>query len=493
MRQRAYLRQRYRALLAYAGEVIAIIGVIYLVPLLLLLVYPSESVYAGGFVAVGAPLLMLGYALWRFFAPEEKLTVNVQEAYVIVVIVWLTSVLSGAIPLMLISELTFSQALFESTSAWTTTGLTVVNVEQAPRLILFYRSFLQWTGGAGFAIITISAIGVIFGSGLSVAEGRTEQLAPHVKNSARIVLRLYVGYAIVGILALRVAGMSWFDAVIHAFSALSTGGFSTRTASVGHFDSPLIEAIIIVLMIMGAVSFVVAYLLLQRKFRVVSRNGELRFMSLVWVGAIFLLFSFVTVAVYPTVEKAVRVAAFEVTSALSGAGFTTSDPRAWPDFGWMVLIIVMLMGGGSGSTAGGIKQFRIYILYKAVVWEIRRAFMPRHMVNEPAIWQGERRYLMHDQEVRQIALFIGLYLSFFLAGSGLFTAYGFTMKESMFEFSSALGNVGISVGVTTPDLPGPLLVFQSFAMLLGRLEFFALIIGVLKVGSDVRTMVAMPK
>jgi trk system potassium uptake protein TrkH len=490
MRQRAYLRQRYRALLAYAGEVIAIIGVLYLVPLLLLVAYPSEAVYAGGFIVTGLPLLVCGYALWRNFAPQEKLTVNVQEAYVIVAVVWLTAVLSGAVPFIINSGLTFSQALFESTSGWTTTGLTVVNVEQAPRLILFYRTFLQWAGGAGFAIITVSAIGVIFGSGLSVAEGRAEQLAPHVRNSARIVLRLYIGYAIVGILALRVAGMSWFDAIVHALSALSTGGFSSRSASIGHYDSALIEAIIIVLMMLGAISFVSVYLLIQRRFRVVSRDGELRFMALVWIGAIFLLFSFVTVAVYPSVERAIRVAAFEVTSALTGAGFTISNPRAWPDFGWMLLIIVMLMGGGSGSTAGGMKQFRLYILYKALVWEIRRAFMPRHMVNEPAIWHGERRYLMHDREVRQVALFICLYLSFFLAGSGLFTAYGFTLKESLFEFASAIGNAGISVGVTTPQLPAPLLIFQSFAMLLGRLEFFALIIGVIKLGADARVMLS---
>jgi trk system potassium uptake protein TrkH len=490
MRQRAYLRQRYRALLAYVGELIALIGVLYLVPLLLLVFYPHEAPYAGGFLLAGLPLAIGGVLMWRWLKPKEALTVNVQEAYVIVTIVWLTAIFFGGIPFLMLDGLNFTHAVFESTSGWTTTGLTVVDIENTPRLLLFFRSFIQWVGGAGFAIIAVSAIGVAFASGLSAAEGRNDQLAPHVSNSARIVLRLYLAYAAFGILALRLVGMSWFDAVNHAFAALSTGGFSTRAASIGYYNSAAIEAVIIVLMILGTISFVVAYLILQGRFRLVARNGELRFMGIVWLLAIFLLFMMLMVTVQTSVDRSLRIAIFEVTTALTGAGFQVVNYRAWSDFGWMIMLVVMLMGGGSGSTSGGIKQFRIYILYKAVLWEIKRAFMPRHMVNEPAIWQGEKRFLLDDQQVRQVALFVGLYLGVFLLGSGTFMAYGFGMKESMFEFASALGNVGVTVGVTTPSLPVPLMWFQSAAMLLGRLEFFALIIGVLKIGADARVMLS---
>jgi trk system potassium uptake protein TrkH len=128
------------------------------------------------------------------------------------------------------------------------------------------------------------------------------------------------------------------------------------------------------------------------------------------------------------------------------------------------------------------------VLYKAIIWEIKKAFMPKHMVNEPAIWQGARRELLNDKQVRQTALFIGLYMMVFFAGSAILTAYGYTLRESLFEASSALGNVGMSVGVTHPDMPPALFWVQSLLMLLGRLEFFAVIVGVLKLGSDVRKL-----
>lgn len=488
MRQRAYLLQRYCALLAYIGELVAIIGVLYLLPLLLLPFYPGETAYAGGFIVAGAPLALVGRWLWLRFKPKEALSVNVTEAYVIVTAIWLVAVFAGSLPFASIGDMTFSQALFESTSGLTTTGMSLVNVAEAPRILLFFRSFQHWIGGAGFAIVAISAVGVLFGSGLSTAEGRSELLAPHVRNSARIVLRLYTSYAIFGILALRITGMTWFDAANHALSALSTGGFSTHADSLVRYDSFALEAVTVVLMMLGSISFVVAYMVVQGRLRLAARNGELRFMGVMWLISVLLVFSFVTVNRYPSVDRAIRVAIFETTSAMSGTGFSITDQRLWPDIGWLIMIVVMLMGGGSGSTAGGIKQFRLYILYKAIVWEIKRAFMPRHMVNEPAIWHGERRFLMHDHEVRQVALFVGLYLSVFLIGSGVFVAYGFPLKESLYEFASFIGNAGMTSGMTTPNLPAPLLWFMSLAMLLGRLEFLAIIVGILKISSDARTL-----
>lgn len=198
----------------------------------------------------------------------------------------------------------------------------------------------------------------------------------------------------------------------------------------------------------------------------------------------------VTLGLFPDdTARAVRVAAFEATSALTTTGFQTAAYGDWPDFGPMVLIILMLIGGATGSTAGGIKLLRIYILYKSVRWEITRAFLPRHTVNEPEIWQGERRELMSDRLVRQAAIFIGLYMAVFLLGSGLYMAYGYPMKESLFEFGSALATTGLTIGVTTPQQPEALLWAKSIAMLLGRLEFFALIIGVIKLGADVKDVV----
>lgn len=488
MRHQIYLRGRYLALLGYMGEMIAIIGVLHLVPLLLIPFYPAEANLAGSFLLAGVPLILVGLLAWKYYFPQESLSLTIQEGSVIVVTIWLIAIFAATIPFISIIGLNFSQAVFESTSGWTTTGLSVVDVTTAPKLLLFFRSFIQLAGGAGFAIIALSSVAGSFGTGIVAAEGRTEQLAPHVRNSAGIVLRIYVSYIIFGIIALRVAGMGWFDAINHAFTALATGGFSTRPESVGYWDSAGIEAVLCVLMLLGALNFLTAYTFLQRKFEAVRRNGEIRLAGLLILISTGLLVIFVTLPLYPQ-GKALRVALFETISALSGTGFNTvASYHPWLDFGWIVLIVLMSVGGSTGSTSGGIKLFRIYVLYKSIIWEIRRAFMPRHMVNEPAIWQGEKRDLMNDRQVRQIALFVALYIVVLLIGTSILAAYGYSLKESLFEFASSLGTVGLSVGVTKPDMPSVLLWVQSFGMLLGRLEIFAFIIGSLKLVTDMGTI-----
>ncbi len=493
MRYKAYLRDRYRAMLGYSGEILIVLGLLHLVPLLLILFYPSEMSYAHGFLFAGLPPLAVGLlARWRFF-PKETITLSVQEGAVIVAVIWLTAITVGALPFMTIEGTTFWQGWFESASGWTGTGITVLNVAETPRIVLIFRSFTQLAGGAGFIIIALTAAAGALGTGLSAAEGRADQLAPHVRQSALIILAIYAGYTVFGVLALRVAGMGWFDAVNHAFSAVSTGGFSTRPESVAYWDNPLIELVLIVLMLLGSINFFIAYTAIRGKFRAVIRSGEVRLMAGLIALCAVLLFVLVIPRMGFTLEKSIRVAIFETVSAITTTGLGTIDYRPLTDFGWMTLILLMTVGGGVGSTSGGIKQLRVYVLIKAVIWEFRRAFMPAHMVNEPAIWQGDRRELLSDRQVRQMALFVTLYLNILLAGTGLFTAHGFPLKESFFEFASTLAGAGMSVGVSSPGNPPVLLMVQGIAMLLGRLEFFTLLIGLAKLVSDSRTMTGLQR
>jgi trk system potassium uptake protein TrkH len=155
--------------------------------------------------------------------------------------------------------------------------------------------------------------------------------------------------------------------------------------------------------------------------------------------------------------------------------------------------MLMLVGGGTGSTAGGIKQYRIYALYRGLLWELRRMLLPHHVVTEPDMWQGERQQFLNDSHLRQIGLFVFLYLIIFWLGSGIITAHGYSLPESLFEFASALGTVGLSVGVTTADAPIGILWTQIVGMLLGRLEFFTLIVGLAKIFADTPAMLAPAK
>ena len=479
-----FLRQRYQAIVGYTGLICAIAGLVILSPLLALIFYPEEINLAWGFALPGIILTLMGGLFWRFFTPKKVISLSLPEGSVIVLLAWLVAIVVGTVPFMLIQELNFTQAMFESTSGWTTTGLSVVDVTQASRLILLYRSNIELAGGGGFAIIALSAISGLSGAGLTSAEGRTEQLAPNVRRSAKLVLSIYSGYAVVGILALVLAGMGWFDAVNHSFAALSTGGFSTRTDSIGYWDSPPIEAVTIVLMILGTLNFLTSYFLLRGKFKSVIRNGEVKLMALVIPLCALIIFFGVAVNLYDTLGKGIRVAIFETITALSTTGFSTVGYSDWNSMGWVVLIILMLIGGGTGATAGGIKQFRIYALYRALLWEVKRMMQPKNTITEPSYWQGDRRGFLDDSQIRTIAMFLFIYFLVFFAGVTITAAYGNSIADSLFEYASSLSTVGLSIGVTSGDAPFGLLWTQIVGMFLGRLEFFTVFVGIISLFKD---------
>lgn len=493
MRLSEHLRRRYTAILKYTGLIWTIVGLLILSPLLALPFFWDQRELAWGFLLPGLLLTLAGFSLWASLKPPEGVSLTVIEGTVIVVISWIAATVVGAVPFLLVADLTLTPAIFESTSGWTTTGLSVVDVTTASPLILLYRSIMQLAGGAGFAIIVRATLTGPTGIGLTSAEGREEQLAPHVRQSASIVLILYIGYVLFGIFGLRVVGMNWFDAVNHSFAALSTGGFSTRPESIGYWDSALIEAFVIGLMLLGTTNFVTSYDIFRGHVRKALQSSQLKFLWLLLLIFVPTVLVGVSLQVYPQLDKAIRVAVFEVVSAASTTGFSTVGYANWPSLGWLVLLVLMLIGGGAGSTAGGIKQYRVMVLLRGMFWEIRRWFLPQRTVSAPDIWEaGERRFL-DDGAIRKQATFIALYALTFFLGSLIIAAHGYALQDSLFEFASTVGTVGLSVGVTAIDAPTTLLWTQVGGMILGRLEFFAFIVGLVKLLSDVPQMLRAPE
>jgi trk system potassium uptake protein TrkH len=231
----------YRSIFSHTGLVLILVSLVFLAPLAALPFWPQEWRYAPGFLAPGIVLGISGFLLWRVLRTRVAHPLNLQEGGVIVVFVWTAACAFSAVPFMYGLGFSFTHAFFEAVSGWTTTGLSVVDVTKAPRTILLWRSIMQLGGGAGFAIIVLAAITGPAGAGLSRAEGRGDQLLPHVRKSAKLVLAIYSAYALGGMVAYRVAGMGWFDALNHALAAVSTGGFSTRAESIGFYNSPAIE------------------------------------------------------------------------------------------------------------------------------------------------------------------------------------------------------------------------------------------------------------
>jgi trk system potassium uptake protein TrkH len=481
------LGRRYRAILRHTGGVSVVAGVVIASPALAVVAYPAELSTLPVYVVSGAALVLLGAWMRRSGGPSAREEpMGLGEGSVVVVLSWALAVIFAAVPFVLVGGLDVTGAVFESTSGWTTTGLSVVDVTSAPRTLLVLRSVLQLAGGAGLAILMLSALVGPAGIGIATAEGKEDLLVPVVDRSSRLVVRIYAGYALIGTVALRLAGMSWFDAVNHAATAVSTGGFSTRPESIGAWDSPAIELTVIVLMVLGNLSFVTAWAALRGRWRTVWTNGEVRVSSLavvvggavVWLGAAHVLF--------PSVAKASRVALFETVTALTTTGFSTVSYTDWPALGWFVLIALMIVGGGTCSTAGGIKQHRVYVLWRYLCRDMTRRLGPRRAVSEPFLREGSERRFLAEVEVARIGAFVFLYLAALGAGTAVLAAYGNALPQSLFEFASALGTVGLSVGVTGPAAPHGVLWAETAGMALGRLEFFTVFVGAARLLRDGR-------
>ncbi|MFO7577141.1 MAG: potassium transporter TrkG, partial [Pelovirga sp.] len=403
------------------------------------------------------------------------------EGAVVVVLSWLVAIGAGAIP-FLASGADVTRAVFESTSGWTTTGLSVVDVTSAPALLLFFRSLMQLAGGAGLAILMLSALTGPAGVSLTSAEGHGSLLVPHVRRSARLVMTLYSSYILFGIGALKGAGMGWFDAVNHAFCALSTGGFSTRAESIGAWNSAAVELVTILLMGLGMMNFLVGYALWHGRWRVLWRNAEMRLLVFVVPLLVLCLYGGVTRSL--DAGGSLRAALFQTVTALSTTGYASVDLHQWNGLGWLLLILLMLIGGGVGSTAGGLKQYRIYALVQGVLWQLKGLFRAAGVVNQPVVWLGERRRFLTDRELRRVGIYVFFYLAVWLAGSAALAAFGHPPAASLFEFASTLGTVGLSVGVTSAAAHDGQLWVQICGMLLGRLEFFVVFAGLFKVFGD---------
>lgn len=478
--------ESYKIALGYIGILTMIIGGIMLLPLLVLLAFPEESGYAVNFIVPAVIALLTGFLLSFFMRGEKKQQLTLRQDTVIVVSVWLLATLFSALPFMLSKQLNFTQAYFEAMSGWTTTGLSVVDVTVTPKIYLMFRSIMQFFGGVGLVLVMLSALSGTYGMRLYHAEGHSDKLLPNLAKSARVIMSIYAGYVIAGTILYVLFGMPLFDAINHSLSALSTGGFSTQTDSIGAYKSLPIELVTIILMLLGTTNFAAHLLLIKGKFKNFFRVGEMRFMF-VLLGFTIPIVSFVSLnRIYGSVSQGLRVSVFQVITALSTTGYSTVGFSDWPTFPVFSIIILMLIGGGAGSTAGGIKFGRIYLMVKAFLWNLKRKFRPEHMVNEDFIYRPEGRLYIDEKHLSEASNYVFIYMVILSLGVSIMTVYGYSLQDSLFEFASTLGTVGLSVGVTAPTTPPVVLWTQIVGMLFGRLEIYVIFIAFIKIFKDVR-------
>ena len=464
------------------SELMILIGLLVLAPLLVLPWYPEDAVYAPWFLIPGGGSVLLGVCFSRVKKPDPHFGNSWKDSMgrssLTVLFAWSWGVLIGALPFVLSGQLTMIQGLFEAVSGWTTTGLSVISVDQTAQIYLFHRSFMQYCGGLGFIMVMILFISGQHAMKLYSAEGHPDRIMPNIKKTAQAIFLIYNICLVIGTVAYRIAGMTWFDGICHSMCSLSTGGFSTKLNSIGEYNSLPIEIITIILMLIGTTNFAALILLAKGRVKAFSKVSEVRFMFLVLALTIPPTAFSLANGLNVSLGEGFRRATFDIASAMSTTGYSTMSYAQWPQFAIGVMIVVMLMGGGIGSTAGGLKLSRVYLMLRLAILNVKKRLAPPRCVAAPHFTKADGRTPIDGELAEDTNGFVVCYLSIFMLGSlALTAAAGCTLTEAMFDFSSALGTVGLSIGITNPTTNNASLIIEMIGMMMGRLEIFIVLIG----------------
>jgi len=440
-------------------------------------------------------LIIIGWLIMTFSKNNIR-QINKRDGYIIVTIGWLTMVFSGMLPYYLTGSInSFSNLFFETMSGYTTTGSTILNdVEALPKSIIFWRSMTHWLGGMGIIVLAIAILPLLGIGGMQLFSAEapgisSDKIHPRISDTAKRLWIIYVGLTFTETILLKIAGMSFFDAINNSMSNIASGGFSSRNESIGYWnDIPLIQYIIILFMFLAGTNFVLIYFGITGKIKKIIQDTEFKwYLSLISSFAIMvtitLYFSVDLSAtgvdhpqVYGKFESSFRHALFQVVAIITTTGFVTGDFISWGPFLTMFFFGIMFLGGSSGSTSGGVKVLRHLILVKNGFLEFKRSLHPnaifplRHnnsVVEKPII-------------IHVLAFFI-LYLILFIVGAGVLSLLGLDFVSAIGGAASSIGNVGPALGTLGPisnfdSLPELGKYWCSFLMLIGRLELFTVLI-----------------
>jgi trk system potassium uptake protein TrkH len=431
-----------------------------------------------------------------FFTRNHVKQLHKKEGYLIVTLGWLIMAFAGTMPYMFSGVIiSYTDAFFETMSGFTTTGASIINdIEIMPKGILFWRSMTHWIGGMGIIVLAVAILPLlgIGGMQLFAAEApgpSADKLHPRITDTAKRLWLIYVGYTAIETVLLKVAGMGWFDAMNHAMSTLSTGGFSTKNASVAYWnDNPAIQWIIIVFMFIAGMNFVLSYFGFKGQFRKIGNDTEFKwYVSFVIgfsiIGALLIylqsdpsLSSIDHPMLLGPFESAVRHSFFQVLAVITTTGFVSADYTMWTPFLTIMFFGLFFLGGSAGSTSGGIKVMRHIILIRNGILEFKRTLHPNAIL--PVRYNGRA---LNNGIVFNILGFFILYMLSFIVGAVGLAALGLDFETAIGGALSSLGNVGPAFGELSPvdnfaRLPELGKWWCAFLMLIGRLELFTVLI-----------------
>ena len=438
--------------------------------------------HASSFLYSAIITLVTGIIAFTPLNPNEKVYGN-REGYIIVASTWIIFSLFGTLPYLFSGSVdNFTDAFFEAMSGFTTTGATIIeDIESLPKGILLWRSLTQWVGGIGIIFISLSVFPIIKSVNIQLSTSEfsghpSDKIQPRFVESAKRLISIYILLTFIQAILLSIAGMSFFDAVCHSLSTLSTGGFSTSNSGISSFATPGIKIILTIFMFLAGINLPIIYFALKGNFRKITLNSEIKFYLLMTTGFILLASAVLYLSKIKGPGESITDSAFHVISIISTTGYYTTDFSQWGHIMIIILFILMFTGGTAGSTSGGIKIIRLLLITRNYSKELHRVIHPNALihvrVDDHNVSQNNIYYLL---------VFTALYFIVICASAFMISLMGYDIVTSFSTAASMLANIGPSLGEFGPyssyvELPSAGKYFLSGLMLIGRLELLTILI-----------------
>jgi len=470
----------YKTVFFAIGVLLVILGAFMLIPFFVQFIYDEKN---NTFLLSALVTAFIGTLLVLTNLEENK-KLNLQQAFLLTTLSWLGIAIFGCLPFLLSNlNLSFVDAFFESMSGITTTGSTIItNLDDTPKSILIWRAILQWLGGIGVIVMAITILPLLNIGGMQLfrmeSSDTTEKILPKTREITLIISIIYLALTFTCGISYWAVGMNIFDSIAHSMTTIATGGFSTYSGSIGHFQNPRIEIISIIFIVLGSIPFIAYLKFVKGDKKIFFKDAQIKGLIYILIISILLMFLYLMLSnkEYSFSEN-LRISTFNVVSVLSGTGYVTADFSSWGNFPLIFFLFLMFIGGCAGSTTCGIKIFRFQILSHFIINQIKKLVYPHGVFSIK--YNNEK---INDTFIYSIITFIFLYFFIFFILAALLSVNGLDFITAISGSASAISNVGPGLGnVIGPngnfsDLPNFSKLSLSLGMLLGRLELFAVLV-----------------
>jgi len=469
----------YKTVFFTLGALQIILGLSMIVPILAQFFYNQLD---AGFISSSLVTILFGVLFVLSNLDHEK-KLNLPQAFLLTALSWLSIAIFGSLPFIFSEiELSLTDAFFESMSGITTTGSTIItNLNDTPKSILLWRGMLQWLGGIGIIVMAITLMPIMNIGGMQLfvisTSNTPEKILPKSKEISIRLILVYLSLTLVCALFYKLFGMNFFDSIVHSMTTIATGGFSNYNESIGYFDNALIELNSIIFIILGSIPFISYIKYLNGDKKIFLKDTQIKLFIKIVFFSILLLFFYLSLKNQSIFDVNLRSIVFNVISILTGTGYVTQNFSEWGNFPLIYFLILMFIGGCAGSTACGIKIFRVQILYQFISNQLKKIIYPRGIFKIKY-----ENNIVDDKFLASIMSFIFLYIVIFFLITALLSYNGLDFVTSLSAAATSISNVGPGLG----DIIGPNGNFSqlsdiskwilSLAMILGRLELFAVLV-----------------